>query len=125
MQSRFLLALASALALSGCALLGFGPPTTMIEGDVYLADDGSLIPYAEVCAFGMDTTCVRADEHGHYRLRRRQQTIVLRFRAGTLTPAVSDTLHLVPPGQITVDCAISGTLVLSDRPLPCQPAPAR
>jgi len=31
----------------------------------------------------------------------------------------------VPPGRYQVDCAISGRLVISDRPQPCQPAPAR
>ena len=123
MQSRFLLALAATAMVSGCALLGFGPKTSLIEGHVYLADDGSLVPHAEVCAFGLDTACVRADAQGRYSMRRTEQTIVLRFRAGQLTPAVSDTLRVAPPGRITVDCAISGRLVISDRPLPCQPAP--
>jgi len=125
MQSRFLLALAATAGLSGCAVLGFGPPTAVVEGTVYLAEDGSIVPHAEVCAFGLDTTCVRADDKGHYRLRRSEQTVVLRFRAGQLQPALSDTLHVVPPEQYTVDCAISNRFVISDRPLTCQPAPAR
>jgi len=125
MSSRFVLAVAASATLTGCALLGFGPPTSVIEGHVYLADDGSTVPHAEVCAFGLDTSCVRADARGHYRLRRTQQTLVLRFRAGQLPPAISDTLRLTPPEQYTVDCAISGRLVISDRPLPCQPAPTR
>lgn len=124
MQSRFLLALAATAALTGCALLGFGPKMALVEGTVYLAD-GSLVPHAEVCAFGLDTTCVRADEKGHYRMRRVEQTVSLRFRAGQLTPATSDTLRVVPPGRYQVDCAISGRLVISDRPQPCQPTPAR
>lgn len=125
MQSRFLLALAATTALTGCALLGFGPKTATVEGMVYLADDGSLIPHAEVCAFGLDTLCVRADENGRYRMRRTEQTVSLRFRAGQLPPAVSDTVRLVPPGRYQMDCAISGRLVISDRPQRCQPAPAR
>jgi hypothetical protein len=125
MQSRSLIVLAATLTLTGCALLGFGPETAVVEGTVYLADDGSGIPHAEVCAFGLDTTCVRADAKGHYRLRRAAQTVALRFRAGQLHPAISDSLQLVPPGRYRVDCAISGRLVISDRPQLCQPPPAR
>jgi hypothetical protein len=125
MQSRHLLALAATAALTGCALLGFGPKTALVEGTVYLADSGTPVPHAEVCAFGLDTTCVRADENGRYRMRRMEQTISLRFRAGQLPAAASDSLRVVPPGRYQVDCAISGRLVISDRPQPCQPAPAR
>ena len=125
MQSRLLLALAATTVLSACAFLGFGPPTSVIQGVVFLAEDGGVVPHAEVCAFGLDTTCVRADATGHYQLRRTEQTLVLRFRAGQLIPAVSDTIRLAPPESYTVDCAISTRLVISDRPIPCQPAPAR
>jgi len=104
--------------------MGFGPPTAVIEGTVYLADDGSTLGHAEVCAFGLDTTCVRADGAGRYRLRRTEQSVSLRFRAGQLT-AATDTLRVLPPGRYQVDCAISGRLVISDRPPPCQPAPGR
>jgi len=109
------------MALSGCALLGFGPPTGTIEGNVYLAESAEPIPHAEVCVFGMDTTCVRANAQGYYRIRLSEQTIVLRFRSGQLTPAASDTLRVTPPGRYRVDCGISGRLVISDRPLRCQP----
>lgn len=125
MRSRFLVVWTAALALSGCALLGFGPETAVVEGTVYLADDGSTIPHAEVCAFGLDTTCVRADARGSYRMHRVAQTVSLRFRAGQLHPAISDSLQLVPPGRYRIDCAISGRMIISDRPQPCQPAPAR
>lgn len=116
---RLALAACSAL-LGGCALLGLGPPVSTIEGDVFLADQGVRIPYAEICAFGIDTTCVRADAQGHYRLRLTEQTIVLRFRAGQLPMAVSDTLRLQPPTRYGVSCGITDRLVISDRPLPCQ-----
>jgi hypothetical protein len=113
------------IALSGCALLGFGQPTGIVEGDVFLVESAEPIPHAEVCAFGLDTTCVRANEQGHYRIRLPEQTIMLRFRSGQLTPAASDTLRVTPPGRYQVDCGISGRLVISDRPLRCQPPPGR
>jgi hypothetical protein len=97
----------------------------VVEGTVYLAGDGRVVPYAEVCAFGLDTTCVRADAKGRYRMRLVEQTVSLRFRAGQLPPAVSDSVRLVPPGRYRADCTIPDRLVISDRPQPCQPAPAR
>jgi hypothetical protein len=125
MQSPLRSAVAAfALALSGCALLGFGPPTGIVEGDVFTAEAGTPIPHAEVCVFGMDTVCVRADARGHYRLRLTEQTVVLRFRAGRLPPAASDSLRVTPPNRVQVDCGIAGRLVITDRPVPCQ-APAR
>jgi hypothetical protein len=112
-------------ALAGCALLGFGPPTGIVEGQVFSAGSGAPIPHAEVCVFGMDTTCVRADSRGQYRVRLPEQIIVLRFRAGQLPPAGSDTLHVTLASRITVDCGISERLVITDRLLPCQPRPGR
>ena len=41
---RVTLAVSVAL-LSGCALLGFGPPTGIVEGTVFYADDGTPIAY--------------------------------------------------------------------------------
>jgi hypothetical protein len=114
-----------AVALGGCALLGFGPPSGIVEGNVFFAESGAPIPFAEVCAFGLDTTCVRADSRGHYRVRLPVQTTVLRFRSGQLPPAGSDTLRVNEGDRLTVDCGIAGRLVISDRPLPCQPPPNR
>jgi len=126
MQFAQRLALAGfSLALTGCALLGFGPPTGIVEGTVFAAEAGTPIPHAEVCAFGTDTICVRADAEGAYRVRLAEQTVVLRFRSGQLPPAASDSLHVAPSGRFRVDCGISGRLVISDRPLPCQPPPGR
>jgi len=113
------------MALGGCALLGFGPPSGVVEGDVFFAESGAPIPHAEICAFGLDTTCVRADSRGHYRVRLAEQTTVLRFRAGQLPPAGSDTLRVNRGDLLKVDCGIAGRLVISDRPLPCQPPPNR
>lgn len=113
------------VALGGCALLGFGPPTGIIEGNVFFAESGTPVPHAEVCLFGMDTTCVRADRGGDYRVRVTEQTIVLRFRSGQLPPAGSDSLRVIPGSRSRVDCGLSQRLVISDRPLPCQPRPAR
>ncbi|MDH3497283.1 MAG: hypothetical protein OER21_10990 [Gemmatimonadota bacterium] len=120
MQSPSLLGLAAlTLGLTGCAILGFGPPTAIVDGWVYAAEDQVPLPNAEVCAFGSDTTCVRADAAGYYRIRLVAQTIVLRFRFGQLPPAVSDTVRVEPPLGQSVSCAISNRLVLADDPLPC------
>jgi len=116
---RVTLAVSVAL-LSGCALLGFGPPTGIVEGTVFYADDGTPIAFGEVCVFGMDTTCVRADDKGHYRIRLPEQTMVLRFRAGQMPPAVSDTIRIQPPDRYQVDCGLQRRMVISDNPLPCQ-----
>lgn len=126
MQLPQRLALAGlSLAVTGCALLGFGPPTGVVEGNVFSAEAGTPIAHAEVCAFGMDTICVRANDDGRYRVRLAAQTVVLRFRSGRLTPAASDSLHVTASGRFRVDCGISGRLVISDRPLPCQPPRGR
>jgi hypothetical protein len=113
------------IAVAGCALLGFGPPTGTVEGKVFTAEAGTPLPHAEVCVFGADTVCIRADKKGHYRIRVTEQTVVLRFRAGQLPLAASDPLHVTAPGRFQVDCGISGRLVIADRPLPCQPPAGR
>lgn len=126
MQLPLRVALAtSLLLLGGCALLGFGPPTGLIEGNVFYADDGTLVSYGEVCAFGLDTTCIRADDKGHYRIRLPEQTLVLRFRSGQMPPAVSDTIRVQPPGRYQVDCGLQRRMVISDQPLPCQRSAGR
>jgi hypothetical protein len=96
-----------------------------VEGWVYSAESQAPLPSAEVCALGLDTLCVRADHEGHYSVRLTEQTLVLRFRYGALTPAASDSLRITPPATFTVSCALSGRLVVSDRPVPCRPVPGR
>lgn len=125
MQPRLPLALGASLLLAGCALLGFGPETSVIDGWVYSAERQEPLPRAEVCAFGVDTVCVRADRQGHYRVRLGAQTLVLRFRFGSLPPAMSDTVHVIPPAPLTVNCALTSRLVVTDHALPCQPVAGR
>lgn len=125
MQSPTLLVLALTFLGSGCALLGFGPPTSRIVGWVYSLEGEVPLPRADVCALGRDTTCVRADGKGRYALKLTAQTVVLRFRYGSLPPAESDSIHLRPPQGYTVNCALTNRLVLSDRAVACQPVAAR
>jgi hypothetical protein len=124
-RARYALALTLAFASSACALLGFGPATSHINGWVYSVEQQTPLRYAEVCLFGVDTTCVRTDAKGYYELTTTAQTAVLRFRYGSLTPAASDPVTVVPPARYTVSCALSNRMVLADRPVPCQPIPAR
>jgi len=116
---------AVAIAAAGCALLGFGPKLSRIEGWAVAADDQAPLPQAEVCSFGQDTICVRADSKGRYSLYLTAQTVWLRFRWGTLPLAVTDTIQVVPPQKYTVSCALSGRLVLAEHPQPCQPVTGR
>lgn len=125
MQSRTLLVLALSLPSSGCALLGFGPPTARVEGWVYALEDQVPLPRADVCALGTDTVCIRADRAGHYSMRLTEQQVVFRFRYGPLGPAVSEPMHLVAPGRYTVNCALSNRMLVSDQPVPCQPVAGR
>jgi hypothetical protein len=124
MQSPTALIVALSTLGAGCYLF-FGPPTSRVGGWVYDLDTQEPLPRAEVCAFGLDTICVRADGRGAYSMRLSEQTVVFRFRYGALPPAASDTIRLVPPQRYTVSCAISNRLVLSDRPVPCQPVRGR
>jgi hypothetical protein len=92
---------------------------------VYSAELQTPLPQAEICAMGIDTICVRADRAGHYSFSLTEQTVVLRFRYGALPPAASDTIQIVPPQPYTLNCALSDRLILSDKPVPCQPVPGR
>lgn len=113
------------LVAGGCALLGFGPKMSLIEGWAVTADGQQPLPQAEVCSFGRDTVCVRADRKGRYALRLRAQSSWLRFRWGSLPMAMTDTIEIVPPQKYTVSCALRNVMVLSERPQPCQPVTAR
>jgi hypothetical protein len=124
MQSRTVLIVALCALSAGCYLF-FGPPRSRIRGLVYSVEQQAPLPRAEICALGLDTICVRADGKGRYSLSLPEQTIVLRFRFGALTPAASDSIRLLPPAPVTVNCALSSRLVLSERPVPCQPVPGQ
>lgn len=107
--------------LSGCALLGFGPPTGVVEGRVQQAPSYAPAAYAEVCVFGSDTTCIRTGRNGHYKIKLTEQTVWLRFRFGNQHPHRSGTVHVVPGTHTEVDCALADRMVLSTDPLPCLP----
>jgi hypothetical protein len=124
MQCRTALVVALSTLGAGCYLF-FGPPRSKIQGWIYSVEEQIPLSHAEVCALGWDTTCVRADAKGHYSFSLTEQTIVLRFRFGALTPAASDSIRISPPSPYTVNCALSNRLVLSDRPVACQPVPGR
>jgi hypothetical protein len=92
---------------------------------VYSLENQAPLPQAEVCAFGLDTTCVRTDSRGRYSLSLTEQTVVFRFRYGALQPAASDTIRVLPPQRYTVNCSITNRMIVSDQPVPCQPVPGR
>lgn len=115
-----LLALA-ALATSGCALLGFGPPTGVVEGWVQQSPSFTPAAYAEVCVYGMDTLCIRANREGHYRIKLTEQTVWLRFRFGGQHPHRSEPFPIVLGGRLEVSCAIADRLVVTPDPIPCLP----
>jgi hypothetical protein len=124
MQSRTALIVALSTLGTGCYLF-FGPPTSRVQGWIYAVETREPLPRAEVCAFGLDTVCVRADGRGRYSMRLSEQSVVFRFRYGALPPAASDTIRILPPQRYSVSCAITDRLLLSDRPVPCQPVPGR
>jgi len=86
---------------------------TTLSGSVVAFETGEPIPHAEVCVFGSDTTCVRADARGRYHARVRPGTVTVRFRsAGMPLAFVRDVA--VAAGDTQVSCAMSGRLSLAD-----------
>ena len=121
MQLRSELAFLAALATGGCALLGFGPPTGVIEGWVQQAPSFTPAAFAEVCVYGADTLCKRTDRNGHYRFRLTEQTVWLHFRFGNQHPHRSESFSIVTGSRIEVSCALADRLVVSTDPVPCLP----
>ena len=115
------LALLAAATSGGCAFLGFGPPTGIIEGWVQQAPSFTPAAYAEVCVYGADTSCARADRDGHYRIRLTAQTVWVRFRFGSQHPHRTEAFPIVIGGRIEVSCALADRLVVSPDPVPCLP----
>ena len=113
--------LLAAAATGGCALLGFGPPTGVVEGWVQQAPSYAPAGYAEVCVYGADTVCTRADRNGHYRVRLTEQTVWLRFRLGSQHPHRSEAFPILVGSRIQVNCALADRLVVSPDPVPCLP----
>lgn len=108
-------------ALAGCALLGFGPPTGTIQGTVQQAPSYLPAPFAEVCVFGADTVCVRADRDGHYKLRLTEQAFWIRFRFGNQHPHQSASLRITVGQTLEVNCALVDRVILNDDPVACLP----
>lgn len=105
----------------------FGPPVVTLEGDVAVFETGQPLPETEVCVFGADTVCLKADSKGHYWTQIREQTLLehgavtVRFRAPGLPLAVAELRDLTPGQKSTADCAISDRVTLAGGPLPCRP----
>lgn len=119
------LALLATLGLCACGFRGLNKPVAaQVNGHVYLAETGKPIPQAEVCAFGEDTTCVRANDNGFYRLYLTAQTVTLRFRFSRLAPP--GLLHDVHVGtnSTSIDCTLTNRPSASGQPIPCLPRPA-
>ena len=128
--------LASALAaLAFAACVPGGPvyigvsDTVTFEGVVYVFEERVPIPQAEVCLFGTDTLCVRADDKGHYWMSTYgsmvmdDSTVVLRFRIDGVQPAYSTQVGMTDDEKRMVNCAISNRMTLSNQRRTCLPIP--
>lgn len=128
MQCRTLLAVAALGSTVACwaqqrHLLGSSQPVTVLTGSVVSFETGAPIPQAEVCVFGSDTTCVRADTQGRYRAQVRPGTVTVRFRLTGMPPAFVRAA-VITAGNAQISCAMSGRLSLADE-APCLSVPAR
>ncbi len=130
MRMRYWLMLAASLGTAGCTFArGFkgvlAPATGQIIGAVYLASTNQPIPYAEVCAFGADTTCDRADGNGHYSLFVVPQIVTLRFRYNTTSPpGLLRDVTVTTAKPVVANCALSDRVSLNLTPVPCLPVQA-
>lgn len=122
-----ILPILAALGLCACGFRGFlAPESGQVNGHVYLAETGAVIPEAEVCAFGKDTTCVHANEDGFYRLYTLPQVADLRYRFSTKSPAgIIANVHISKDTARTLDCTLTGAVALNNTPVPCLPPPAK
>lgn len=99
-------------------------PAATLDGSVFAFETGEPIPYAEVCVFGGDTTCVRADAKGGYRVRVSVGTVTVRFRTAGRPFAVVRGVEVAARSTVHVSCALSGRVSLADEAV-CLPAPNR
>ncbi len=123
MQCRTLLVLAALWASPACwsqGRLGRTGPQATLDGSVIAFETGVPIPHAEVCVYGADTTCVRADAAGRYRARVNPGIVTVRFRVPGLPLAVARDVSAAPGAPTHVSCALSGRLALADE-TPCLP----
>lgn len=125
MQCRTLLALATLGSSTACWAQGrFGQPVSVatLDGRVIAFETGEPIPHVEVCVFGSDTTCVRADAGGRYRARVTPGTVTVRFRTPGLPLAVVRSLEVLAGQSASVSCAMSGRIGLREETA-CLPVP--
>ena len=121
--------LASAACVPGSPVYIGRADTVTFEGEVYVFEERVPIPQAEVCLFGTDTLCVRADSKGHYWMSTYgsmvmdDSTVVLRFRIDGVQPAYSTQVGMADDEKRMVNCAISNRVTLSNQPRTCLPIP--
>ena len=124
-----LAALAFAACVPGSPVYIGKADTVTFEGEVYAFEDRVPVPQAEVCLFGTDTLCVRADNKGHYWMSTYgsmvmdDSTVVLRFRIQGGQPAYSTQVGMTDDEKREVSCAISNRVTLSNQPRACLPIP--
>ena len=127
MQCRTLLlltALGSSTACWAQGTLSRTGPLAILDGAVIAFETGDPVPRAEVCVFGGDTTCVRADPSGRYRTRVPAGTVTVRFRTPGLPLAVVRDVELTPGATVHLSCAMSGRLSLAEE-IACLPVASR
>lgn len=98
----------------------FGEPVSTIRGTVFSLEDGATLARAEVCVFGSDTTCVRADDQGVYMVAwEYDEKVNIRFRITGVRPAMVEALEVVQGEIHAVDCRLSTRLSLATTPGSC------
>jgi hypothetical protein len=131
---RLLVVLAAAIVAASACVPGspvyVGPYAVVtFEGNIYVFETREPAGLAEVCAFGADTTCIRADEKGHYWMQIRAEIlgdsgeVTLRFLAQGMHPAAVHLSDLEVDSKTFVDCSISNRASLSSEPRACLPPP--
>lgn len=118
--------LAAAGWTAGCyrgGLMGTRVPAAILEGWVFSFEDAAPLAHAEVCVFGTDTSCVRADARGHYRTRVPAESVSVRFRTAGLPPATSPRIDLTSGERRRLDCAISDRVPVGPEPSACLSLP--
>lgn len=109
-----LVALGSNAACWAQGRIGRAGPVTALDGSVFAFETGEPIPHAEVCVFGSDTTCVRADGRGRYRIRVQPGTVTVRFRSPGMPFAVVRGVQLSMGSTVRVNCTVSGRISLAE-----------
>jgi hypothetical protein len=122
-------ALAFAACVPGSPVYIGRADTVTFEGKVHVFEQRVPVPQAEVCLFGTDTLCVRADNNGHYWMSTYgsmvmdDSTVVLRFRMDGMQPAYSTQIGMRGDEKRVVNCAISNRVTLSNQPRACLTIP--